>query len=44
MKAKIIIISIFALFIIGLCTYELTSLTGTVADISSSSKKIIEML
>ena len=44
MKTKIIAVSIFALFIIGLCTFEVTSFSGTVADISESSKKIINQI
>lgn len=44
MKTKIIAVCIFALFIIGLCTFEITSLSGTVADISESSKKIINQI
>ena len=41
MKTKIIIVSIFALFVISLCSFEVFSLSKTVADISNSSKEII---
>ncbi len=42
MKAKIIIISIFAFFTLALSTFEIVYTSNTFADISESSKEIIK--